>query len=105
VQQAVRLGFNNRCFKCGSPNHFANTCPQAGQSQGQGFSGNAPNKGKKQTVQVRQGRINFTNLVDLPEGAPVMTGTFSINHRPAIILFDSVHLIALLVQNLELKLA
>ena len=28
-------------------------------------------------MQVRQGRINFTNLVDLPGGAPVMTGIFS----------------------------
>jgi hypothetical protein len=61
-----------------------------GQSQGQGFRRDAPNKGKKQMVQVWQGRINFTNLVDLPEGAPVMTGIFSINHQPAIILFDSV---------------
>jgi hypothetical protein len=40
-------------------------------------------------VQVRQGRIYFTSLAELPEGAPVMTGTFSINHRPAVILFDS----------------
>jgi len=40
-------------------------------------------------VQVRQGQINFTSLADLPEGAPVMSGTFSINHCPAVILFDS----------------
>jgi predicted aspartyl protease len=40
-------------------------------------------------VQVRQGRVNFTTLSELPEGAPIMTGTFSINHQPMIILFDS----------------
>jgi hypothetical protein len=40
-------------------------------------------------VQVRQGRVNFTTLSELPEGAPIMTGTFSINHQPVIILFDS----------------
>jgi predicted aspartyl protease len=40
-------------------------------------------------VQVRQGRVNFTTLSKLPEGAPIMTGTFSINHQPVIILFDS----------------
>jgi len=39
-------------------------------------------------VQVRQGRINFTSLAELPEGAPVMTSTFSINNRIAVILFD-----------------
>jgi hypothetical protein len=40
-------------------------------------------------VQVRQGRINFTTLTELPEGAPVMLGTFTIYHKPAVILFDS----------------
>jgi len=40
-------------------------------------------------VQVRQGRINFTTLLDLPEGAPVMTGTFSVHHKPVVILFDT----------------
>ena len=49
----------------------------------------AQNKGKKPTVEVRQGQINFTNLAELPEGVPAMMGTFSINHKPAVILFDS----------------
>jgi hypothetical protein len=51
----------------------------------------APNqdKGKKQKVQVRQGKLNFTTLEELPEGAPIMTGTFSVFNHPALILFDS----------------
>jgi hypothetical protein len=40
-------------------------------------------------VQVRHGRVDFTTLSELPEGAPIMTGIFSINHQPMIILFDS----------------
>jgi hypothetical protein len=40
-------------------------------------------------MQVRQGRVNFTNLSELLEGAPVLTGTFTLHHHPAIILFDS----------------
>jgi hypothetical protein len=40
-------------------------------------------------VQVRQGRVNLTTLSELPEGTPIMTDTFSINHQPVIILFDS----------------
>jgi hypothetical protein len=40
-------------------------------------------------VQVRQGRVNFTTVSELPKGEPIMTGTFSINHQPVIILFDS----------------
>jgi hypothetical protein len=42
-----------------------------------------------QKVQVRQGGLNFTTMADIPEGAPIVTGTFSILNNPAIILFDS----------------
>jgi hypothetical protein len=51
----------------------------------------APNqdKGRKQKVQVKQGKLNFTTLEDLPEGAPVMTGIFSVYNQPTLILFDS----------------
>jgi hypothetical protein len=45
--------------------------------------------GKKQKVQIKQGRLNFTTLEELPEGAPVMTGTFSVFNQPKLILFDS----------------
>jgi hypothetical protein len=40
-------------------------------------------------VQVKQHRLNFTTMVGIPEGAAVMTGTFSINGKPVKILFDS----------------
>jgi hypothetical protein len=33
--------------------------------------------------------VNFTALSELPEGAPIMMGTFTIHHQPAVILFDS----------------
>jgi hypothetical protein len=51
----------------------------------------APNqdKGRKQKVQVRQGKLNFTTLEELPEGAPIMTGIFLVYNQPALILFDS----------------
>jgi hypothetical protein len=38
---------------------------------------------------VRQGRLNFTTMADIREGAPVMTGIFSVSNYPAVILFDS----------------
>jgi hypothetical protein len=40
-------------------------------------------------VQVKQGKLNFTTLVDIPEGASVLTGTFSIPDHPVRILFNS----------------
>jgi hypothetical protein len=81
---------NYHCFNCGSPSHFIKDCPQPRKSfQGQTFSPTSKCKGKRQVVQVRQGRVNLTTLFELPEGTPIMMGTFSINHHPVIILFDS----------------
>jgi predicted aspartyl protease len=40
-------------------------------------------------VKVKQGKLNFTTLVDVPEGAAVLTCTFSIRDHPVKILFDS----------------
>jgi hypothetical protein len=56
------------------------------QRQGQNSN---QNQGKRQKVQVRQGRLNFTTLADIPKGALVMTGIFSVLNYPAVILFDS----------------
>jgi hypothetical protein len=33
--------------------------------------------------------VNLTTLSELPEGTPIMTGTFSINHYPVTVLFDT----------------
>jgi hypothetical protein len=87
----VNQGNNNyRCFNCGSPFHFIKDCPQPRKSfQGQTSNPVRKGKGKKQGVQVRQGRVNLTTLSELPKGTPIMTGTFSINHLPVIVLFDS----------------
>jgi hypothetical protein len=35
----------------------------------------------------REGSISL--FADLPEGAPVISGTFSIHNKPAVIVFDS----------------
>jgi hypothetical protein len=56
---------------------------------------NAPRPGNQIKVKVlvritkTRGRVNFTTLTELPEGASVMLGTFSIHNKPVVILFDS----------------
>jgi hypothetical protein len=40
-------------------------------------------------VQVKQGKLNFTTLVDVLEGAAVLTATFSIRDHLVKVLFDS----------------
>jgi hypothetical protein len=85
-QQQYCQANDNRCFTCGSTGHYAKNCPKNQQRQGQNSN---QNQRKRQKVQVRQGRLNFTTMADIPEGAPVMTGIFSVLNYPAIILFDS----------------
>jgi hypothetical protein len=85
-QQQYRQANDNRCFTCGNTEHYAKNCPRNQQRQGQNAN---QNQGKRQKVQVRQGRLNFTTMADIPEGAPVMTGIFSVLNYPAIVLFDS----------------
>jgi hypothetical protein len=46
-------------------------------------------KGRKKKVHVMQGKLNFTTLEELPEGAPIMTCIFSVFNQPGLILFDS----------------
>jgi hypothetical protein len=85
-QQQFRQGNGNKCFTCGNVGHYAKNFPRNQQRQMP-----APNqeKGRKQKVQVRQGKLNFTTLEELPEGAPIMAGIFLVFNQPALILFDS----------------
>jgi hypothetical protein len=55
-------------------------------------------------VQVRQGKLNFTTMSDIPEGASVLTGTFSINDTHVKILFDSGATHSFISENLLGKL-
>jgi hypothetical protein len=84
-QQQYHQANDNRCFTCRNTGHYAKKCPRNQQRQGQNSN---QNQGKRQKVQVRQGRLNFTTMADIPKGAPVMIGIFSVLN-PAIILFDS----------------
>jgi predicted aspartyl protease len=54
--------------------------------------------------QVRQSKLSFTTMSDIPEGASVLTGTFSINNTPVKILFDSGATHSFISENLLGKL-
>jgi hypothetical protein len=65
----------------------------------------APNqdRGRKQKVQVRQGKLMFTTLEELPEEAPIMTCIFSVFNQPALILFDSGASHSFIIQKFSAK--
>jgi hypothetical protein len=67
-----------------TPDIMPRIAPKNQQRQGQNVN---QNQGKGQKVQVRHGKLNFTTMADIPEGAPVMTGIFTVLNYPAIILF------------------
>jgi hypothetical protein len=90
VQQVQQRSSTYHDFNCGSADYFIRNCPPLKKpNQGQSSSKNNQNKGKRPMMQVRQGQINFTTLAELPDGAPIMSGTFLIYHKPVVTLFDS----------------
>jgi hypothetical protein len=84
---------DHRCYNCGQPGHYINDFPKPRQNkpnpQNQGAGLKPANPAKKQMVQVCQGKLNFTTMSEMPEGALVLMGTFSINDTPVKMLFDS----------------
>jgi hypothetical protein len=90
VQQVQQRSSTYYCLNCGSADHFIRDCPQPKKpNQGQSSSQNNQNKGKRLMMQFRQGQINITTLAELPDGAPIMSGTFFVHHKPVVTLFDS----------------
>jgi hypothetical protein len=99
---------DRRCYNCGQLGHYISDFPKPRQikpnPQNQGAWNKTATPAKKPMVQVRQDKLNFTTMSDIPEGASVLTGTFSINNTPVKILFDSGATHSFISENLLGKL-
>nr|GEU68746.1 putative reverse transcriptase domain-containing protein [Tanacetum cinerariifolium] len=78
-RESVATGANNEpikvCYKCGDPNHLANSdlCPER----------------KKQGGRNASGHVYAVKDVEQAQGSNVVTGTFLLNNRYFSMLFDS----------------
>jgi hypothetical protein len=48
-----------------------------------------PPRGPQKVAIAKTGHVNYTSMEDILEGEQVLTGMFSLNRHPIIILFDS----------------
>ncbi|GJW15281.1 reverse transcriptase domain-containing protein [Tanacetum coccineum] len=91
---AVRMNNNPRvCHKCGSPDHFRNTCPKLNRAPGQtgnqlAIEGSRNNRSNGNQVRGRAYNVNV-NAMEAVQDPKVVTGTFSLNDHFVTILFDS----------------
>jgi hypothetical protein len=84
----ARATSSHTCFKCGRSCHFARECTAPKKTATQGHITHPP-CGPQKVAIAKTSRVNYTIMEDIPEGEQVLTGTFSLNRYPAVVLFDS----------------
>jgi hypothetical protein len=79
---------SNICFNYGNTGHFSRECTAPKKTIAQGHI-HQPAGGQPKVVAAKTGRVNYTTMEDIPKGEQVLAGTFLLNGRPIVILFNS----------------
>ncbi|WVZ95395.1 hypothetical protein U9M48_041164, partial [Paspalum notatum var. saurae] len=81
-------GPGNPCFNYGKVGHFSRDCRAPRKIQGPNPAGGTQ-QGKQKGPAQKTGRVHYIHLEQIPAGVPVLAGTFMINGRSTVVLFDS----------------
>jgi hypothetical protein len=80
--------FGHTYFNYGRSGHFARECPAPKKNAAQDHVTHPPH-GLQKVAVAKTGHVNYIAMEDIPEGEPILVGTFSLNGHFVVILFDS----------------
>jgi hypothetical protein len=86
-----KMGVVSRtCYNCGQVGHIVRDCIAPRQTFARHLQNhcNQSPRGPTKVVATRTSHVNYTTIEDVPEGKRLLTGIFSLNGHPVVILFD-----------------